>query len=426
MSNFFDVRDAQNRGKHTILRRYAGAWAGIILNGLYGLWVKAPEWRRASFDAHLIYVDGFAGEGKYKRDADQPAKVRPTQPIWGSPIIGMQEIEAQAESFRAKGMPVRITGVINTKEAAEYKVLLQSLADARLLTPVVRATEFNPEGYGRIHVFNEDFRDLVPELMRWLPQTAFVLALVDPYGAVMDLERLGHLVARGHTDVITLFPFHDLAVRGGSSLKDEDARTSSDKGNVSRATAHFGTEDWLDIYRNTASAPEEREQKFVDLYLRQLRSLDTGISPKPIRYRLSGRDRTAYYLCLMTRDPDGTMKFNEILRKAAVEEKLEFWRDGEARRREQTDQGEIFDATPEIFAPKPEPYKPTLEEVEAEIRARVPAGATTLKAIYGNLGHTLYIPEEIKRALRTMKPRGEVDFENLNNGRSAVTVVKRD
>ena len=102
MADFFEARDSQSRAKHAVLRRYAGGWAGIICGGIFRRWsgsfASAPK-----FGLHLVYVDGFAGKGRYARDADEAHSGTSGEPIWGSPIIGIRALEGQADAFGLGG-----------------------------------------------------------------------------------------------------------------------------------------------------------------------------------------------------------------------------------------------------------------------------------------------------------------------------------
>lgn len=49
------------------------------------------------FRLELVYVDGFAGTGRYERDRDDPDGGA----VWGSPIIGVRALEEAVNSARA-------------------------------------------------------------------------------------------------------------------------------------------------------------------------------------------------------------------------------------------------------------------------------------------------------------------------------------
>jgi hypothetical protein len=76
----FAERPVQGMVKHTILRQYAGAWAGIIANGVRRQMVQARESGGPMPRLDLVFIDGFGGAGRYGRDFDGSPG-----PIWGSP-----------------------------------------------------------------------------------------------------------------------------------------------------------------------------------------------------------------------------------------------------------------------------------------------------------------------------------------------------
>ena len=425
--DFFDTRDSQSRAKHSLLRRYGGAWAGIIGTGLINSRAfRSARERGQPFELHLVYIDAFAGAGRYARDADQaPGEQR--EPVWGSPIIGLRAIEAQAAVLRERGLPVRVSGILVEADPEYYERLLENLGASALDITVEPGTNIPSAHHGQVNVFNADFRDVIGDLVPWLGD-AFSLAFIDPWGPVMDLGSLAKLLKRLRTDAITLFPFHDLAVRGGSGLKDPSQLTPSDRGNITRTTAHFGTDEWLDIYRREELSAEAREEAFVQLYLRQLRSLDPTLWVKNIPLRFSKYDRTAYHLCLTTRDADGAMKMTQLLRDAEVEEEWEVWRDQEERERSKEEgQGalSLFGDLDVPFTPEPtkSAFQADIAEVERELLAKCADGRThPLKDIYGMMADTPYVAGEINRALRALKKAGAAHFDDLNSARSQVRV----
>ncbi len=416
MPGFFRERDSQSRAKHLILRRYLGAWAGIIGNGVLGVQQRS---RGRSFPLDLVYIDGFAGAGRYERDADRAPD--PALRVWGSPIIGMQALEDQAAKLRARGLHVRVTGVVCEKERDLYTALLRNLNEARLATPVESPRSLQGGALGRIHAINADFRDVVREMLDWLGPEPFAFAFVDPYGAAMDLASLGRVLGRKRTDGITLFPLHYAMVRGGSVLKPEHLREPSDRGNITAINALFGAEKWQELYRRYEGDPCEREAALQCLYNECIESLDPELWVKLIRLRFSKMPRSAYYLYLTTRNADGAMKMNKVLREAELEEEWEVWRDEKERirrREEQAPQENMFAMlgmeTVHVPEPRREPYKPTPEMVAAELLERCPRGREyALKDVYGFMADTTFLDSEIHQGLKVLRDRGEARFDTL-------------
>jgi three-Cys-motif partner protein len=411
MSKFFDVRDSQSRSKHTILSRYAGAWAGIILNGLRPRYLQAVA-RGKPFRIDLMYIDGFSGQGRYVRDADQPED--PNTPVWGSPILGMIALEERASKMTGgDGIPVRVTGVLVESDPDNVMALLANLSHAGLATPYAQVGTIAEAKFGQINVVCDDFRNVVPKLVAWIGRDPFALVFIDPFGPAMDFESTRRILGRQQTDGIALFPYHDLAVRGGSALKQPDEWSGSDKGNMTRATAHFGTEQWSDIYRSGLPS-EEMEGKFVELYIRQLRSMAPGLWVKRIALRFSKADRTAYYLCLTTRDADGVMRMNQVLREAEAEDLIEVSRDRDRRALERAGyDDDLFGAAGVTLTPEPTKYKPDPDEVKRDVVAVLSPGTTlTRKQLYGLLADTPYVAPEIDKALNQLKAEKLVDFDS--------------
>jgi len=401
--------------KHAILRRYAGAWAGIILRG-WTRRARTGDLRRRKA-VHLVFVDGFAGAGRYGRDADKAPPGPNDEPVWGSPVIGIKELEEQARQFGDE-LSKTVAGVLVEEDPRYYERLLASLEAAALDTPIVPADGFEGQRHGTVLVIRGDFRNKLSSMLEWLGHYPYILAFIDPFGPAMDLESMRKLLARERTDVISLFPSDDLKRRGGSVRKPKPAWRPSDYGNISRFDAHFGTEEWREIYSARGLSEEEREKAFVRLYTRQLMGIDKRNIIKTIGLRYAhAKDRTAYYLCMTTRDPQGAFKFNAIMREVAAIEDLEIWRDREATiRRSEGESGQIglFDAAGGVPStpPSADKYRANPEDVARALleRAATPR-PISYKEVLRRMAASIFLESEIQSALRQLRSEGKAEFE---------------
>lgn len=418
----FDERPVQGKVKHTILRQYAGAWAGIILNGARHDYALALRAGRHFAGTDLVYMDGFGGAGRYARDFDGSAG-----PIWGSPIIGVQALEAQAA--RAS-FPVRVTAYLTEENSTCYRELVRNLEAAGLRTPIVEVQRFTRTGLGQVNVLRGDFRDQIQDLMALLGPghgaDPFVLALIDPYGPTMRMDDVRALLGRQRTDGIVLFPYHDVEVRSGSAVKAQDERQRMDRQNLVVRTAHFGTETWIEIANRPGVTAEEREAAWAQLYGEQIRAADPALIVKNIPLRLGTIDRTAYHLFLVTRDASGAMKLNEVLREAEVNEDWILWQGLEARLQEEAralGQASLFGDEAPVTPPKAAKRAFPIEDVARELVARVGGRLTTLDGIYRAMADTLYTAGEIGKALRLLRDRGQAEYDSLTSRKAPVCVA---
>lgn len=409
----FPPRDSQTRIKHGILREYVGAWSGIIANGLRGAARQANVLGRP-FQLPLIYVDGFGGCGRYERDSDQLAS---TEPVWGSPIIGMRALEASVARF---DYPIQLSGIVVEENPANFEELVATMQEAVLRTPLGVRERVADAVRGEVTLVEGDFRDHVTDLVRWL-RDSFALVLVDPYGTGMPMEALKPLLSRSRTDAIILFPFLDIDRKGGSAKKPVEERTPHDQGNVTRVTNVFGTEQWIAIACDPTLTMADREERYATLYFDQLRALYPELIVKNIALRLSASDRTGYHLFLTTTDADGAMRMNDILRSAEFQEHFTIWRDEverQRRREEESAQESMFGDLGLAFgspAPAVEPLQVDMKMVEGAILALCPHNTDlTPKQFYGCMANTPYRSTEIDKALRALRNNKRAQFTGLN------------
>jgi three-Cys-motif partner protein len=421
-ARFFAVRPVQGKVKHTILRQYAGAWAGIILNGVRRDAARALEGgRRLRVD--LVYIDGFAGAGQYRRDFDGTPG-----PIWGSPIIGVQALEEQAA--KAPALDVRVSAFLTEQKAECYEALMRNLSAAGLRTPVQAVPAFTRDGLGLVNVLRGDFREQIPALTALLGAGAgadpFVLTFIDPFGPAMRMRDMHAILGRARTDAVVLFPHHVHKVRSGSALKAKEARQPMEDRNLDVSTANFGTDAWLEIAARPGITVEEQEAEWAALYGQQLRAADARLIVKNIPLQLGEIERTAYHLWIVTRDEDGAMKMNDVLRGAEVDEQWIRWRGQEER--EQAALRAAVQTTLDFGGPALPPpavvkrsYTP--EEVARTLQARLGGRTVPLKkGVYHAMADTLYTAGEIHKGLRLLRDRGEAEYDGLTAGSALVTV----
>ena len=405
----FETRDAQTRVKHFILESYAGAWSGIISRGLRG--------RQGRFVADLAYIDGYGGAGRFQRDSDGSVA---TQPIWGSPIIGISTLRETIAKAPAGDVEIRLTAFVVEKDPGLYSSLVKSLNDANLGLTVREKTRFGPEDLGTVAVLKGDFRSHVRSILSAVGPRAFVLAFVDPYGPSMPLPLLRQLIARQKTDVITLFPVADIDRRAGSVLKPSEALESGDFGNITRITGHFGSEEWKEIARSSEKDVAVRGERYADLYDRQLRRVDPAVVVKNIPLRFSGIDRIVHHFFLTTRDADGAFGMERILRKPEISQHYSLWADAVQRQREKdaaSAQGSFFDTLGALpaTAPAVEARKVEVEEVVAIILAKCPRNQVMpVKEFVKYVADEPLIETEVHRALRKLRSDGIAEFDALS------------
>jgi three-Cys-motif partner protein len=415
----FPSRDSQTRIKHAILVDYLGAWAGIIQNGLRRV-VEQARRRRRPFRLNLVYLDAFAGFGMYERDSDRPSG---GEPVWGSPILAMRALE-QASTIL--GDAVSLTGVLIEKEADRVRELQENVEAARLRTPMAPPDDAGVVAKGCLTIIHGDFRQYSASVLEALDEEDFLFAFVDPYGMSMSMEGLASLLGRPRTDALVLFPVADLNKKAGSLRKAPDERTPTEEVNLRLVREHLGTAEWQRIAVDGALDRQSREAAYASLYHSQLRDIDPGLAAKSIEMTYSAIDRAVYHLFLTTRDYDGALKMNEVLRKAAYRQHWTLWGDREQRIRERSEAaGELslFPDMPATQEPDPELVTPSMEEVQAAIRDQLGSGTYGYKdGVLKAMVEHPYTDSEIRRALTALKRTGAAEYETPVRKNSAITV----
>lgn len=377
--------------------------------------------RREGVKVDLVYLDLFAGAGSYEGDADLP---RGPAPVYGSPIIAARELTTVAAAFRHQGLDVRVTVIAIDKE--HFGELAETARNSGVTIPVIETNRVSGAVHGSFVVMPGDCRGHLPEILKWLRHDEFVFALVDPYGETMRLhEDLEPLLRRQKTDSIVLFPVMEVDKHGGSVLKPPADRTAVEVTNLDRTTAHFGSDRWMKIASTIHSTQlPEREVQYADLYAESLSGLDGDLAVKKIGLQLSKVDRLAYHLFLTTRDADGALRMNDILRKAGIREHWTLWCDREQRLRDrEPGQGLLFEVE---YVPPPQPDQISAEEVAAVItEALGSARAIEIKELMKRLANDLYTGPDVQKGLRFLKKKGKIDFEDFKP-RSLITVIRSD
>ena len=408
----FPPRPAQTRVKHEIIHEYSGAWAGIIGNGI------SPVAWRSGFVLDLVYLEGFAGFGRYKYDRHQPEN---SNPVWGSPIIALRQLEAVSKRVHSRGIAVRVTGIlVDLNQEGQIEELETNLLAARIATPVKRLQNVCGIRKGHVNLLAADFRDHVNNIVDTIDSGDFVLAFLDPYGESMRMHSLDQILGRPKTDSIVLFPTARVDRLSGCVAKMPRDRGPQDYSNIKRIDHLYGGKEWRNIAIESGRTREQREIAFCTLYRNRLKAIDEDLWVKNIALSFPDIGRQAYSLLLATRDADGGMRMNDILRKAEARKHWSMWEDLEAKLRARdarTGQGHLFPEMP-LAAPPSIESKPVPKELimDSIMGVVLPGEALEYKRLLGRLCDTPYRTREINGALRHLRKQGSFGFSRLKKG----------
>src|SRR4051812_48605069 len=136
----------------------------------------------SSYD-HIAYVDGFAGPW-------QSASEQFEDTSFGIALNTLRKVKQAIQEKNRR--TVNVTALLVEKDRGAHG----RLECIEQLYPEIT-----------IKTYNKDFRAIVPELARDIPQQAFAFILIDPKGWRIVLEQLRPLLGRRNAEVVFNFMF---------------------------------------------------------------------------------------------------------------------------------------------------------------------------------------------------------------------------
>jgi three-Cys-motif partner protein len=248
--------DPHSRAKHEILRSYLRAWIPILSLG------KFPA---------LVYVDGFAGPGKYSKGED------------GSPILAVKEVLAQKVSITAELCFFFVEK--DAERAAHLESLLRDLSvPANLTCTVLTAT------------FEEAYAEKIKPYLERYPR-APLFAFLDPFGFTgIPFDIVREILNRRSAEVLVTLMYEEI----NRFVLLENQERHMDQ--------LFGGRAWKEIER--LGGVSDRRSFFERLYANQLRGCAKFVRSFQMRNK---QDATDYFLFYATSHPLGLAKMKEAM-----------------------------------------------------------------------------------------------------------------
>lgn len=269
---FFERKREWSRWKHRLLQRYLGQFSGIV----------------GSAHSTVYYIDGFAGEGRYKEPPED-----------GSPLIAAK-IAADTES-KGRGFTLRCINI----EPDGYDELCKSTA------------AFAPSLVENRKGTFADNLDLVLGRIGKHPALFFL----DPCGHKgMEWDVVLRVVRRARqaiTELILNFYITKIDVHGGYLRSTERQAAKF----VARLDALFGTQEWRTIWDSTP-VQDQRIIKLTDLYMSRLTEAIAAASVRGMtaKYAVKTIDGVfKYFLIYGTRHPRGGRAMSDAVFRVTME-----------------------------------------------------------------------------------------------------------
>lgn len=253
------------RAKHAILDCYLKAWLPIM----------------STISGRILYIDGFAGPGKYLDKKGLPT-------INGSPLIALNA------AIKHK-LPLETEIIFLFIEArhdrCEYlKGLLASISLPKNMKYEVKESKFDETIFSLLDYLDEQKKRLTP---------AFVF--VDPFGySDTPLSVIKRIMENPKCEVLINFMYLDVN------------RFLSDPDKVKHFDLLFGTDEWRKIAK--LKNPRERKLKICGLYQKQLRK---EAEIKYIRFfeMINKFNQTEYFLFFGSNHIEGLKKMKYAMWK---------------------------------------------------------------------------------------------------------------
>jgi three-Cys-motif partner protein len=314
--------------KHEILRRYLQAWAPILSQGNF---------------PHLVFVDGFAGPGRYSKGEE------------GSPIIAIKAVIEQPRRIKAK---VDFHFIELDKRRSDH---LEIEIGALKLPPNV-TTKIHGESSFQV-AFPEVWNSYARRSGRSRPPT---FVFIDPFGFKIPFSYVAEVLRSQNCEVLITFMFEEINRFLSQDLQPDNFDDL------------FGCRDWREAI-NIRSA-RERVKFLHDLYQGQLTHAAGADFVRSFAMR-NERNTMDYFLFFATNSEIGLRKMKEAM-----------WRVDESGTYTFSDatdpnQSMLFSAEPDrsilsrLIVGKFEGVETTLGEIERFVVRRTPFRETHYKKV---------------------------------------------
>lgn len=257
--------------KVAILERYLQAWFPIFgrVRGGYG----------------LLYIDGFAGPGRYINHPD------------GSPVVALRSASKALSAIGPDWTAGDVHCAFIERHRRRFAHLEQHLEPFR--------------GKHRLntHLYRSSFVEGITKLKQDLPEaftgTWPLFAFIDPFGATgAPFDIVADLLSRPRSEVLVNFDADSVSriFRAGDSADHKRILNEI-----------YGDDSWTDIFSDNASFHEQCRAALA-LYKRRLRSLEK------VRYVFSFEmtktgSTPDYFLIFASQHPTGLEKMKEAMKK---------------------------------------------------------------------------------------------------------------
>jgi three-Cys-motif partner protein len=246
--------------KHEILRRYFEAWLPIM----------------GSWNGRVVYIDGFAGPGKYSLGED------------GSPVVVLKA--ARDHTYPMKAQLVCIFVENDFERCSHLKNVLDELSPTlpdRIKWAAVHG-KFDEHLTKTLNVIEAQKKNLAPSFV-----------FIDPFGfSQTPFKTVAKVLANPRCEVLVNFMYEEV----NRFISLEEHAEDFDK--------LFGTTEWRSV--RSLSGPSHRRKAIHDIYLKQLKTCAAYVHSFEM---LNKGNSTDYFLFFATNSLKGLEKMKEAMWK---------------------------------------------------------------------------------------------------------------
>jgi three-Cys-motif partner protein len=265
--------EPHTEAKHVILRRYLQAWYPIM----------------STWNTHIIFIDGFAGPGRYSKGEE------------GSPIIALKTLLDHSHFPKAK--PGLSASFIFIEKDPARKLALE-----KEIIALEAASAFPP--WIDYDVREAEFADEIPRVCSGYSVLPPTFVFIDPFGfSGIPLETISLITINPKCECLITFMFPYIY----RFMDNPEYHT--------RLDALFGTRAW----RNALEIREPTAKRFflLDLYRQQLSS-KAGLSFIRTFEMIDFNNQSEYFLYFGTNNELGLSKMKEVMWNADPIEGCQF------------------------------------------------------------------------------------------------------
>lgn len=263
--------DPHTKIKHAILREYLNGWLPIM----------------ASWNGRIVFIDGFAGPGKYSDGAP------------GSPIIALRAL-LEHRAFKTPSQDRRFTFLFIEERADRAETLRQEIALLQTELPFPTTLSYEVT----CGTFETEVGALLDELDRNGDHLAPTLAFIDPFGFKgLPMSLVARIAKYRKCECLVTFMYESV----NRFLDVDDPKIQE------HMQALFGSDEARTLA--AIADPQERFTRITGLYERRLREA-AGFEYVRTFAMINEGNRVEYVLCFGTHSPKGLSVMKAAMWKA--------------------------------------------------------------------------------------------------------------